>query len=112
MPRAQTGEEYRQQLRKALFERPDEIEGLPWRIGSGIARGKSQGHFFCASVRDKTFLRFVPLDGVEKDIVTEGGTFLRMIECEPETPRHLTEEMVEAAYGGGQRRVRTFSTHG
>lgn len=47
---AQTGEEYRRELRKALLKRGDEIRNLPWKAGSGMAKGKRRGHFFCAQV--------------------------------------------------------------
>ncbi|MGH7556378.1 MAG: hypothetical protein ACREMD_01075 [Gemmatimonadota bacterium] len=46
---AHSGEEYRQELRKGLIERREEIERLPWGAGSGFA-GLSEGHFFCARI--------------------------------------------------------------
>jgi len=95
---AQTGEEYRQELRKALERQPDEIKNLPWRIGSGMVRGERRGHFFCAAVGDLTFLRFVPFGGGEEDIVTEVGTCLRLIECDADTERFMPRDLEEAAY--------------
>jgi hypothetical protein len=50
-----SGEEYRQELRKAL-ENPDletSIKALPWGSGSGMAiAGGEQGYVFCARVAD------------------------------------------------------------
>ncbi|MGH7557375.1 MAG: helicase-related protein, partial [Gemmatimonadota bacterium] len=46
---AHSGEEYRQELRKGLIERRDEIELLPWGAGSGFT-GLAEGHFFCARI--------------------------------------------------------------
>ena len=60
---AQSGEEYRQTLRKALEEDRESIVGLPWKIGSGMVKGARRGVFFCAVVGERTFLRFVPADG-------------------------------------------------
>ena len=88
---AQTGEEYRQTLRKALVQDRERIKNLPWKIGSGM-KGTRRGMFFCAVVGDRTYMRFVPADetwGVsraEDTILREVGTCLRLIECEPETP--------------------------
>ena len=89
---AQTGEEYRQTLRKALETDREAILALPWKAGSGMARGKQKGVFFCAVIERRTFLRFVPADDAwqmvadEGGIVREVGTCLRMIECEAVTP--------------------------
>ena len=98
---AQTGEEYRQELRKALLDQQlrEAIVGLPWRAGSGMVRGGRPGYFFCAKVGDRTFLRFVP-DGVDApaDVVRELGTCLRVIECEQATERALSDAAVEGAY--------------
>jgi superfamily II DNA/RNA helicase len=88
---AQTGEEYRQTLRKALAENRERIVAMPWKAGSGMARGKDRGVLFCAVVADRTFLRFVPADdawrprGDDETIVSELGSCLRIVECEPET---------------------------
>ena len=101
---AQTGEEYRQTLRKALETDRPAIVGLPWKAGSGMARGKARGVFFCAVVGDRTFLRFVPaseaweLSAGENGIVREMGTCLRMIECECDTPRWCPEFLEDRVY--------------
>ncbi len=101
---AQTGEEYRQTLRKALETDRQAILGLPWKAGSGMARGKARGVFFCAVVRERTFLRFVPaseawqVSAGEDGIVRETGTCLRMIECESDTPTWCPEFLENCVY--------------
>ena len=97
---AQTGEEYRQELRKALNTRlRDDIVELPWKAGSGMVKGDRSGHFFCAKVGDRTFLRFVPEEaGSQDDLVEEIGTCLRLIECGEETERVLPDSVMERAY--------------
>ncbi|MBZ0148203.1 MAG: hypothetical protein K8F62_11780, partial [Pseudorhodoplanes sp.] len=98
---AQTGEEYRQTLRKALADNRERIVALPWKAGSGMAKGKDRGVLFCASVADRTFLRFVPADknwapqGHGDAIISELGTCLRIVECEPQTPRVVPKELEE-----------------
>jgi len=99
---AQTGEEYRQELRRALQRYGDRIEELPWRVGSGMVKGVETGHFFCASVGERMYLRFVPLRE-ESEMVNEIGTCLRLIECNEDTPAVVTTEMAEAAYGAWRR---------
>jgi len=97
---AQTGEEYRQELRKVLSTNlKDEIIELPWKAGSGMVKGPRAGHFFCAKVGDQTFLRFVPesAESVD-DLVEEIGTCLRLIECVEETERVLPDSTMERAY--------------
>ncbi len=73
-----------------------EIEELPWKAGSGMARGRRRGHFFCVSVGDRIYLRFVPFDGDDEEIVKELGTCLRMIECSA----RLTYSQLWPAEGG------------
>ena len=99
---AQTGEEYRQELRRALERSDDAIEKLPWRIGSGMAKGDQEGHVFCALVADRVYLRFVPRDEGEP-VVSEIGTCLRLLECEEQTPLVLSEETMAAAYDAWKR---------
>lgn len=97
---AQTGEEYRQELRKALNEGlEEEIRSLPWKAGSGFIRGKRTGHFFCAKIGDQTYLRFVPIEAeADGDVVEEMGTCLRLIECDDTTERHVPDAATERAY--------------
>lgn len=101
---AQTGEEYRQQLRKALLSNPDEVRQLPAKAGSGLAKGDTQGIFFCATVDSRVYLRFVKTDidwrplGSEDDIVTEIGTCLRLVECRSDTPTFFPDAVREAVF--------------
>lgn len=99
---AQTGEEYRQELRKALGIFGDRIERLPWRIGSGMARGARVGYVFCATVGGRVYLRFVPQNSTDP-VESEVGACLRMIECADTTPRRLDPEMALGAYGAWAR---------
>jgi hypothetical protein len=98
---AQTGEEYRQTLRKALAENRERIVAIPWKAGSGMAKGKDRGVLFCADVGDRTFLRFVPADvawriaGDDSGIVSELGSCLRIVECGPDTLRLVPKELEE-----------------
>lgn len=95
---AQTGEEYRQELRRALAKYGEAIQDLPWRSGSGMRKGDQPGHLFCATVGERIYLRFVPLDP-QGSVIGELGTCLRLLECTEETPRVLTEATATAAYG-------------
>jgi hypothetical protein len=95
-PRAHSGEEYRQELRKGLETREAAIKSLPWAAGSGIAGGPQRGHFFCAKVGDRPFLRFVPLDG--GTVVRNTLHCLRTITCAEDSPRHLPPDLAEATY--------------
>ena len=94
---AQTGEEYRQELRKALGLLGDSIEAAPWHMGSGMVKGDRTGHFFCASVGERIYVRFVPLD-TDETIVSELGTCLRLIECTDDTPLDLSDAMADAVF--------------
>ena len=101
---AQTGEEYRQTLRKALKENRDRIVNLPWKSGSGMVKGKEQGFFFCATVGEKrTYLRFVSSNEKwqpkkDKQIVKEIGTCLRLIEAEENTKTILSKQAQKSVY--------------
>jgi len=94
---AQTGEEYRQELRKALAIMRSEIESVPWKAGSGMRKGERSGHAFAAMVDERFYLRFVSLTGAEP-IIDEQGTVLRLVEATPETPTLLSDAMREAAF--------------
>ena len=95
---AQTGEEYRQELRVALKKWGNKIQSLPWKAGSGIVSEKGNGHFFCAQVGDRIYLRFVPLGAKKEEIIKEIGTCLRLIECEEKTVRKVSQELAETAF--------------
>lgn len=106
---AQTGEEYRQTLRKALEKDEKRISRLPWKIGSGMIKGARRGVFFCAVVGsgtdlERTYLRFVPAgdnwqpeadnDAIEREL----GTCLRFIECEENTQLWYPDGLRESVY--------------
>jgi hypothetical protein len=99
---AQSGEEYREQLRRGLDRDRASILELPWKAGSGIVGGDLPGHAFCARIRDRTYLRFVPLDEGEP-IDGELGICLRYFECDPDTDRAMAPEMAERAFDAWQR---------
>ena len=92
---AYSGEEYRQELRQGLDDYGEEVTSLPWAAGSGF-KGLRRGHFFCARIGDTPYLRFVPSDGGE--IIDDRLGCLRLITCEPDTVRHLPDEMRMGAY--------------
>lgn len=101
---AQSSEEYRQALRKAVEAGSRHIVNLPWKVGSGMVRGARRGVFFCAVVGKRTFLRFVPADEkwnvVDREGVVERelGTCLRLIECEEDTGVHLPDALEERVF--------------
>lgn len=101
-PTAHSGEEYRQELRKALQERAGALTQLPWGVGSGLRRGRDTGHFFCARVDDRVLLRFVPANQAQP-IERDALACLRRITCDPATPRVLPDSMREAAYSAWER---------
>ncbi len=100
----QTGEEYRQTLRRSLDQNAQRIPRMPKGAGSGMVKGLSQGVFFCAAVGDRTYLRVVQTDArwrtksQDDSIVREIGTCLRLIECEEATPRHVPGPLDDAVY--------------
>lgn len=102
---AHSGEEYRQELRKALERYEQEIKALPGAAGSGLRLGTERGHFFCARVDDRVFLRFVPW-GDGSAIVRDSLACLRRITCEEGTTRALPDDLVQGAYSAweGARR--------
>jgi superfamily II DNA/RNA helicase len=111
----QSGEEYRQTLRKAMETRKDEILQMPWKAGSGMRKGAEQGIFFCAKVGERTYLRFVHTEQnwsssyreIEDNagnlldvplIEIELGRCLRLIECSQDEELVLNEVTQDAAY--------------
>ncbi len=95
-PAAHSGEEYRQELRKGLELYGDKIAALPWGAGSGFAGGPMPGHFFCARVGDRLFLRFVPWEKLP--IIKDTLGCLRLISCREDTPRALSKEGSERSF--------------
>ena len=100
-PHAHSGEEYRQELRKGLQTHEGAIKSLPWAAGSGIACGPERGHFFCAKVGDRLFLRFVPAAG--GDVVRNTLNCLRTITCAEDSPRHLPDDLANATHDAWAR---------
>lgn len=96
---AQTGEEYRQTLRKELERNREHIESMPWKAGSGMSKGSVRGVIFCAKVGERTYLRFVRSNDdwepetTDDAIVGELGACLRIAECDPNTPRMMPAEL-------------------
>ena len=96
-PHAHSGEEYRQELRKALESNNGGlIKQLPWAAGSGLQGGIREGHFFCCRVGDRLFLRFVPTDG--GDMIDNTLECLRYISCNETTPRYVPDSLRESVY--------------
>lgn len=100
-PRAHSGEEYRQELRKALQTRETELRAIPGGAGSGLVRGPMRGHVFCARVDDRVLLRFVPLAAPE--IERDALACLHLITCEPGTARVLPDDLRQSAYDAWNR---------
>ena len=99
----QTGEEYRQTLRKALARDRDRIAKMPFGAGSGMVKGDRRGVFFCAAVGERTYLRFVPAEpdwrlSEGAPIIAEIGTCLRLVECEEATARNLPQPLEDAVF--------------
>ena len=92
-PNAHSGEEYRQELRKGLEKYGDLVKSLPWGSGSGL-RGEKAGHFFCAYVGERLFMRFVAAGELQPLRDTLGC--LRLITCAEQTER--TEVDLNSAY--------------
>lgn len=112
----QSGEEYRQTLRKALESRREQIEQMPWKAGSGMRKGDERGVFFCAKVGERTYLRFVHANedwtitkAAPEEIINghseavpliehEIGRCLRLIECSEDEELVLTDVVQDSAY--------------
>jgi superfamily II DNA or RNA helicase len=101
-----SGEDYRQELRKAL-ENPElarAVRGLAWGSGSGMAReGAVRGYIFCARVGDRPDpqLRYVEWgDGSEPAVVSETLACLAQARPDggPDTARLLPDDLLESAY--------------
>jgi superfamily II DNA/RNA helicase len=91
-----SGEEYRQELRKGLQDREEDVKSLPWAAGSGF-KGDTPGYFFAAKVgEDNFFTRFVHKN--KSEIESDTLTCLKNIECGRETERSLEEESRENLY--------------
>lgn len=94
---AHSGEEYRQELRKALTLWEERVRELPWGVGSGMAGRGNPGWVFCARVFDRVFLRFVSKDP-EEPIERDSLRCLAQVTCEEGEARVLPDEMAEGAF--------------
>lgn len=102
---AQSGEEYRQELRAAL-DNPDlerRVKGLVWGSGSGMARaGTEPGFVFCARVGDRhqPQFRYVGYEDDGPVVLDEVLTCLAHAHPDDgsDTERVLAEETLERAY--------------
>jgi hypothetical protein len=97
---AHSGEEYRQELRKGLEKYGDMIEKLPWGSGSAFQGGTKAGHFFCAYIGERLFMRFLPKNG--DPIVTDTLGCLRHINCTDGTAVSADGANAEVAYPAWQ----------
>lgn len=99
-PSAHSGEEYRQELRKGLELYGDRVKTLPGGAGSGFLGGPVRGHFFCARVGERVFMRFVDWDVTDGSRQITGSTLdcLRRIRCRHDTPRSVPEDLAAGAY--------------
>jgi hypothetical protein len=101
---AYSGEEYRQELRKGLQDREDQITSLPWAAGSGMM-GEEDGYFFCARIGDEVFMRYLREDPDEEEdeIIDDTLKCLKRIECTEETDRVLPDSAREGVYDAWER---------
>lgn len=100
-PSAHSGEEYRQELRKGMELYGERIGSLPWGAGSGFRGGAEKGHFFCARVGERLFLKFVPWDG--RETIRDTLACLRLITCKEGTARDSAPDLAEGAYNAWMR---------
>ena len=99
---AYSGEEYRQILRQGIDNLNDQIARLPWAAGSGLGNGLQKGHFFCARVGERVYLRFVPFDA-DEDMIRDTLGCLRMIDCNLDTPRTMPEDLKTGVFQAWNR---------
>ncbi|MEM7046785.1 MAG: helicase-related protein [Pseudomonadota bacterium] len=120
---SQSGEEYRQILRSHMETSKSLIQNMPWKSGSGMMKGKTQGMFFCAKIGhesqwERVYTRFVCTDkqwkplsnsppnaspndnpsAQQPTIIDERATCLRLIECEQDQQCHFDDQIQQAAY--------------
>lgn len=99
---AQTAEQYRQTLRKALERNGLRYQQLPRTIGSGMARGKGRGVVICARIDSEVQFVFVPCNEewkpIEDNVSNEIASCLRAVECDINTPVSLPSELLGTIY--------------
>ena len=100
---ALSGEEYRQELRKALRD-PDygpHVKTISWGAGSGFARGGARpGFVFCARVGDYPLaqFRYVEATNPSMTVISDTLACLAHASCTSDTSRVLDEETHRQAY--------------
>jgi Helicase conserved C-terminal domain len=101
---ALSGEEYRQELRRAL-ENPSLgqlVRSLPWGSGSGLAReGANPGYVFCARIGDHERVQFRYVDVRDPSvpaIVADTLACLAQALCPDGTERVLDEDTYSGAF--------------
>lgn len=101
-----SGEEYRQELRRALEDPTlrERIEGLAWGSGSGMVRaGSERGFVFCARVGDHPQVQFryiAVADDGNRSVVSETLACLAIAQplAGADTERFMTDELLTAAF--------------
>ncbi|MBX3214349.1 MAG: hypothetical protein KF850_20105 [Labilithrix sp.] len=103
-PNAHSGEEFRHELLKA-FERAgtkEAVLSLPGSAGTALIQGGASGHFFCARIGERVFLRFVH-DDASRPIERDTLGALRRIVCRRDTPYAPTGPAFDRAYEAWRR---------
>ena len=103
---ALSGEEYRQELRRALenMDLDAQIKALPWGSGSGMSiEGSAPGYVFCARVADHDRIQFRYVDMTEPRVPRVVADTLACLDhARPpdgfDTPRVLDEETYRRAF--------------
>ncbi len=83
-----SGDAYRDELRRALMaERRQELESLPWGVGSGMRRANERGVVFAARIGEEAHWRFVPVPAGAP--TADRLQQLQAIRCVPATERYI-----------------------
>ncbi len=97
-----SGEVFREELRRALMaERLDELEKLPWGIGSGMQKATPAAVMFAARIGDEAHWRIADLNASPEGkpvIRTDLLAQLDATRCLPETTRHLPDELKQRLF--------------
>ena len=115
---AQTAEQYRQTLRKALERDAEWYMALPRGIGSGLSSQDERGFVFCVSVGEDVQLIHVPCGAswtpIEGETDQEVAACLRRVECNEGTATVLPPEATHKvfnAWKAAQHRVVSVWNH-
>ena len=99
---AQTAEQYRQTLRKALEQDEDRLRALPRAIGSGLATDGRRGFVFCFAIGDEVRLATVPCDDtwspLADNIDQEIAACLRRVDCDETASTVLPAEALAGVF--------------